>query len=95
MTTYTISKSTEAWVLGVVHTLLHLEQFSIETLKEFLQDHCTDYRGEFIYATRELLNLEIIDTYYKFVDEDNFVELSKEQEDEADDVEVKCLCQMK
>ena len=88
MTTYTISESQQSYVLGVIHTLLHLEKCNIKTLWDFLDDHCSDPKGEFIYAIQELNSLEIIDKWYKFVNDNEYVELSKEQEDEADDVEV-------
>ena len=88
MTTYTISESQQSYVLGVIHTLLHLEECNIKTLWDFLDDHCSDPKGEFIYAIQELNSLEIIDKWYKFVNDNEYVELSKEQEDEADDVEV-------
>ena len=88
MTTYTISESQQSYVLGVIHTLLHLEKCNIKTLWDFLDDHCVDPRGEFICAIQELNSLEIIDKWYKFVNDNEYVELSKEQEDEADDVEV-------
>jgi hypothetical protein len=88
MTTYTISKSQESYVFGVIHTLLHLEQCNIETLWDFFDDYCSDPKGEFICAVKELNSLEIIDKWYKFVD-DEYIELSKEEEDEADDVEIR------
>ena len=87
MTTYTISESQESYVHGVIHTLLHLEVCNIKTLWDFLDNHCGDPKGEFICAIQVLNSLEIIDKWYKFVN-DEYVELSKEEEDEADDVEV-------
>ena len=87
MTIYTISESNSVYVFGVIDTLVYLEQFSIETLWDILDKHCGDAKGEFIYAVQELNSLEIIDKWYKFVN-DEYVELSKEEEDEADDVEV-------
>jgi hypothetical protein len=85
MTTYTISESNSVYVFGVIDTLVYLEQFSIKTLWDILDKHCGDAKGEFIYAVQELNSLEIIDKWYKIVNDDEYVEC---KEDEADDVEV-------
>ena len=90
MTTYILNKATDNYIIGVVHTLKHLNQCNIETIWEFIKNYKfddNDSKALFIRAVEELNNLKIIDTYYKFVD-NKYVELSKEQEDEADVVEI-------
>ena len=85
MTTYTISESISDYVLGVIDTLVYLEKCNIKTLWDVLNKYGGDIRGEFIYAVQELNSLEIIDKWYKIVNDDEYVEC---KEDEADDVEV-------
>jgi hypothetical protein len=89
MTIYTISEKTEYFIYGVIQTLTYLKKCNVKTLWDFLEDHYGgDFKGEFIIGVKIMNDFEITDKLYKIVNDDEYVELSKEEKDKADDVEI-------
>ena len=88
---YIISHAQSHYVKGIVDILIHLKKANAKTLWDFFSEWNNCHaRGEFLWAMQELNRLGfygIKNTYYKFVD-DKYVELFKEEKDEADYVEV-------
>jgi hypothetical protein len=85
MTEYILPNEQCDYINGVIHTLQFLDKCDTKTLWKFCLEYCSDPQANFLYGVEQLRELGHIESYFKFDDEEEPIEVN---EDEADYVDI-------
>ena len=86
MTKYILSKKSCDYMYGVINALQYIDECNAEIIWKFCLEYCSDNpQANFLYGIECLRECGVIESYFKFDDEEEPIEVN---EDEADYVDI-------